>query len=257
MLQAVGVHAGYGKDDVLRGIDFALHGGEVLGVVGPNGCGKSTLLRAVTGLLPLRKGEATIGGKALAGLSSRQRARLCAVQPQLEVPLFDYTVGQFVMLGRHPHMGPLSAANKEDRIAAERALVETDLCQAGARSIRSLSSGEWQRALLARALAQQSPVLLLDEPAAHLDPGHRFQVHVLLRRLAREQERAVLCVSHDLNLAAEFCDRIMMLSAGRVLALGTPEEVLTSENLQTVFHCDALRATTNPFTGRPGTVFAP
>ena len=124
-------------------------------------------------------------------------------------------------------------------------------------SARALSTGEWQRALMARALAQETPVLLLDEPAAHLDPGHRFAVHVLLRRLARERQRAVLCVSHDLNLAAEFCDRLMMLASGRVRALGRPEEVLTAANLQSVFQCDALRVAPNPFTGRPGTVFVP
>jgi iron complex transport system ATP-binding protein len=111
--------------------------------------------------------------------------------------------------------------------------------------------------LLARALAQEAPILLLDEPAAHLDPGHRFAVHVLLRKLARERQCAVLCISHDLNLAAEFCDRLMMLSEGRVRALGTAEDALTEENLQAVFRCGALRTAPNPFTGRPGTVFAP
>jgi iron complex transport system ATP-binding protein len=241
----------------LHGIDFALHAGEVLGVVGPNGCGKSTLLRAVTGLLPLRGGEVTLGGERVENLAAMERARRCAVQPQVEAPLFDYTVGQFVLLGRHPHRAALALATEEDRTAVSRALSETDLAGFRERSIRALSTGEWQRALMARALAQEAPVLLLDEPAAHLDPGHRFAVHVLLRRLARERQRAVLCVSHDLNLAAEFCDRLMMLSDGRVRALGRPEEVLTAENLQAVFQCDALRVTPNPFTGRPGTVFVP
>lgn len=256
-LQGRGVRAGYKEDDVLHGIDFELHAGEVLGVVGPNGCGKSTLLRAITGLLPLRGGEVTIGGERLENLPAMERARRCAVQPQIEAPLFDYTVGQFVLLGRHPHRGALAPATNEDRAAAKRAFEDTDLTNFGERSIRALSTGEWQRALLARALAQEAPILLLDEPAAHLDPGHRFAVHVLLRRLARERQHAVLCVSHDLNLAAEFCDRLMMLSDGRVHAFGAPEEVLTTDNLQAVFHCEALRVTVNPFTGRPGTVFAP
>ena len=256
-LQGRGIVAGYGATDVLKGIDFELYAGEVLGVVGPNGCGKSTLLRAVTGLLPLRGGEVVMDGQMLSGLGARQRARLCAVQPQIEAPLFDYTVGQFVLLGRHPHRSPLAPASSEDRSAVERAMDDADLAPLATRSIRSLSTGEWQRALLARALAQDAPILLLDEPAAHLDPGHRFAVHVLLRRLARERRRAVLCVSHDLNLAAEFCDRLMILSEGRVRALGKPEEVLIAENLQAAFRCDALRVTTNPFTGRPGTVFAP
>ena len=257
MLQARAVRAGYSGREVLRGIDLEVRRGEVLCVAGPNGSGKSTLLRAVTGLLPLRGGEVRIGGTLLGVLSAKERARRCAVQPQIEAPLFDYTVGQFVLLGRHPHRGPLAPEPNEDRAAARRALEDTDLTNFGERSIRALSTGEWQRALLARALAQEAPILLLDEPAAHLDPGHRFAVHVLLRRLARERQRAVLCVSHDLNLAAEFCDRLMMLSDGRVQASGAPEEVLTTDNLQAVFHCEALRATVNPFTGRPGTVFAP
>jgi iron complex transport system ATP-binding protein len=133
---------------------------------------------------------------------------------------------------------------------------QTDLAGFESRSIRSLSTGEWQRTLLARALAQDAPLLLLDEPAAHLDPGHRFAVHTLLRRLAREHNRAVLCVSHDLNLAAEFSDRMLILSRGAVRATGSPEAVLTEEILQDVFRCGALRVTKNPFTGRPGTVFA-
>lgn len=256
-LQGRGIRAGYKGDDVLHGIDFDLRAGEVLGVVGPNGCGKSTLLRALTGWIPLRAGAVTIGGERLENLPARERARRCAVQPQIEAPLFDYPVRQFVLLGRHPHRGLLAPATREDRAAAERALSETDLMEFGGRSIRSLSTGEWQRALLARALAQETPLLLLDEPAAHLDPGHRLAVHVLLRRLARERQRAILCVSHDLNLAAEFCDRLMMLSDGRVHALGATQEVLTEKNLQTVYRCDALRVTPNPFTGRPGTVFAP
>lgn len=256
-LQARGLRAGYEATDVLRGIDFDLHAGEVLGVVGPNGSGKSTLLRAVTGLLPLRAGTVTLAGTPLEKLTARERARRCAVQPQVETPLFDYTVGQFVLLGRHPHRAALAPATADDRLAAGTALTQTDLLGFEPRSIRSLSTGEWQRTLLARALAQDAPLLLLDEPAAHLDPGHRYAVHVLLRQLAREQNRAVLCISHDLNLAAEFCDRLMILGHGTIRALGAPEEVMQENILQDVFRAPALRVTANPFTGRPGTVFAP
>lgn len=256
-LQAHGIRAGYDTRDILHGIDFDLRAGEVLGVVGPNGSGKSTLLRALTGLLPLRGGEVIMGGARLENLSDGERARRCAVQPQVEAPLFDYTVGQFVLLGRHPHRALLAPATAADRTAVWESLERTDLAGFEARSIRSLSTGEWQRTLLARALAQDVPLLLLDEPAAHLDPGHRFAVQHLLRDLAREQQRAVLCVSHDLNLAAEFCDRLMLLRDGRVRALGTPGEVLDEAVLQEVFACPSLRVAPNPYTGRPGTVFAP
>jgi iron complex transport system ATP-binding protein len=257
MLHARGVRAGYGGCEVLRGVNVETRAGEVLSVVGPNGSGKSTLLRAVTGLIPLYGGEVHLGGTRLPDLSATGRARRCAVQPQVEAPMFDYTVGQFVLLGRHPHQHLLATAGEEDHAAVSRALGQTDLSGFEQRSIRSLSTGEWQRTLLARALAQEAPLLLLDEPAAHLDPGHRFAVHNLLRSLAREQSRAVLCVSHDLNLAAEFSDRMMIMSKGIVIASGTPEEVMTEANLREAFQCEALHVGPNPFTGRPGTFFVP
>lgn len=256
LLEARGVRAGYGGCEVLRGIDLEVRRGEVLSLAGPNGSGKSTLLRAVTGLLRLDGGEVRLGGKRLSDLPAKERARRCAVQPQVEAPMFDYTVGQFVLLGRHPHRGPLARSTPVDREAAVRALEQTDLAGFEKRSIRSLSTGEWQRTLLARTLAQDAPLLLLDEPAAHLDPGHRFAVHTLLRSLAREKNRAVLCVSHDLNLAAEFSDRMVILSQGLVKATGTPEEVMTESNLREAFRCDALRVGPNPFSGKPGAFFA-
>lgn len=256
-LQASGIRAGYGREDILRSLGFNLSAGEVLGVVGPNGSGKSTLLRALTGLLPLREGSVRLMGGDMGALGARGRARLVAVQPQVEAPLFDYSVRDFVLLGRHPHRALLGPASEADLDAAARALQKTDLAGMADRGIRSLSTGEWQRALLARALAQETPLLFLDEPAAHLDPGHSHAAHVLLRQLAREDGRAVLCVSHDLNLAAEFCDRLMLLRDGSILALGAPEEVLREETLRALFRCGSLRVTTNPYTGRPGTVFAP
>lgn len=255
VLQADGVRAGYGAADILADITFGLGRGEVLGVVGPNGSGKSTLLRALTGLLPLRAGRVLLEGSDLGTLGARARARVCAVQPQVEAPLFDFTVRQFVLLGRHPHRSPLTAATEADHAAVRRAMEHADLEALADRSIRALSTGEWQRALLARALAQEAPILLLDEPAAHLDPGHRHAVHVLLQEQARTRGLAVLCVSHDLNLACEFCDRLLILSGGSIRALGTPSEVMGEDLLQEIFRCPALRVAPNPFTGKPGTVF--
>lgn len=255
-LSAKDVRAGYGGADVLRGISFELHADEILGVIGPNGCGKSTLLRALTGLLPLRGGNVAIGGRNLASLESRERARLCAVQPQTEAPIFDFDVRRFVLLGRHARRALLGLAGSADMAAVETALVCADLRNLADRSVRELSAGEWQRALLARALAQETPVLMLDEPVAHLDPGHRHEVHSLLRDLARNQGKAILCVSHDLNLAAEFSDRLMVIHNGAVRAMGTPQEMLTDEILQDVFRCNSLRVGSNPFTGQPGVFFA-
>jgi len=255
-LQACNVRAGYGGEDVLRSVSFELHAGEVLGVVGPNGCGKSTLLRALTGLLPLRGGSVRFGHRDLSEIAPRERARLCAVQPQTEAPVFDFDVRRFVLLGRHALRPLLGWAGTADLAAAQNALASADLENLSDRSVRELSAGEWQRALLARALAQETPVLLLDEPVAHLDPGHRHEVHVLLCDLARNQNKAILCVSHDLNLAAEFSDRLMVMQNGTIRALGTPAEVLRDDLLQEVFDCGALRSGKNPFTGKPGVYFA-
>jgi len=255
-LSAKDVRAGYGGAEVLHGIGFDLHAGEVLGVIGPNGCGKSTLLRALTGLLPLRGGNVDIGGRDLSSLGARERARLCAVQPQSEAPVFDFDVRRFVLLGRHARRTMLGWAGSDDTAAVENALTDADLRELADRSVRELSAGEWQRALLARALAQDTPVLMLDEPVAHLDPGHRHEAHALLRNMARNQGKAILCVSHDLNLAAEFSDRLMVIDDGAVRALGTPQEVLTDEILQAVFRCRSLRVGSNPFTRQPGVFFA-
>lgn len=256
LLEAREVRAGYGPDDVVRGIGFELAPGEMLGVAGPNGGGKSTLLRALTGLLPLRGGSVAMGGRPLDALTHRERARLCAAQPQIEAPLFDFTAHDFVMLGRHPRRPLFGGASPADRAAVGRALEQTDLLALSGRGVRSLSTGEWQRALLARTLAQDAALLILDEPAAHLDPGHCHAVYALLRQLAREENRAVLCVSHDLNLSAAFCDRLMLLSGGRVHAVGRPEDVLRETILHEVFGCPALRVAANPFTGRPAALFS-
>ena len=255
-LSASDLRAGYGSVDVLRGVGFTLHAGEVLGVVGPNGCGKSTLLRALTGLLPLRGGSVRLGDRALSELGPRERARLCAVQPQTEAPVFDFDVRRFVLLGRHALRPLLGWAGTADMAAVHSAIACADLEDLADRSVRELSAGEWQRALLARVLAQEAPVLLLDEPVAHLDPGHRHEVHLLLRDLARNQNKAILCVSHDLNLAAEFSDRLMVMQNGTIRALGTPEEVLCDDLLQEVFDCRSLRSGKNPFNGKPGVFFA-
>jgi iron complex transport system ATP-binding protein len=255
ILQASSLRSGYHGCEVLHDISFTLQTGEVLGVIGPNGSGKSTLLKTLTGLLPLLGGFVQINGQDLSKLGARERARLCAVQPQMEAPTLDFTVREFVLLGRHPHRPLLGLTTPDDHTSTLEAMEWCDLQPLATRSIRSLSTGEWQRALLARALAQNTPLLMLDEPAAHLDPGHRYDTHVLLHNLARQKNRAVLCISHDLNLAAEFCDRLMLLGQGRLRALGTPREVLQEKLLQEVFACPALRITTNPHTGQPGVCF--
>ncbi len=256
-LQVEGLRAAYGGGEVLRGISLTMAQGTMLGVAGPNGGGKSTLLRTVTGLLQPSEGRVEILGRDAANLPARERARLVAVVPQIEVPLWDFTVGAMITHGRHPHRALLAPLSAADRAAVARAARRTDVLGLMDRRVGALSGGEWQRVLLARALAQEAPLLLLDEPAAHLDPGHRWDLHRILRELVTEEGRSVLCVSHDLNLAAQHCDRLLLLGGGVVTAAGTPAEVMNEQVLQETFQCAALRVARNPHTGHPGTVFAP
>ena len=250
VLEAIDVVVGYNQRDVLRGVSLALYPGEFLGIIGPNGSGKSTLIKALTGILRLRDGQVRLAGRPLRDSSPREQARLVAVVPQVSVPLFAFSVREVVEMGRHPHLGHFASFSPADREAVDEAIALTDVAYLEHRSIDQLSSGELQRVTIARALAQRPRVLLLDEPTAHLDLGHQLDIFELLVRLNRERGLSVLCISHDLNLAAEFCRRLVLLSAGRVFAAGTAAEVITEENLQAVYGA-LVRVHANPLSGQP------
>jgi len=250
ILEACGVAGGYNGREVLHGVDLALYPGEFLGVIGPNGSGKSTLIKALTGVLPLTRGEVRIAGRSLREYKTRELARILAVVPQLSVPAFAFTVREMVEMGRHPHQRGFGAFSPEDRAAVEEAIALTDVTHLQERAIDQLSSGELQRATIARALAQRPRVLLLDEPTAHLDIGHQLDIFELLVRLNREQGVAVLCISHDLNLAAEYCGRLLLFSVGTVYASGSAAEVVTAEHLGAVYGT-LVRVEANPYSGQP------
>ncbi|MHB9131591.1 MAG: heme ABC transporter ATP-binding protein [Armatimonadota bacterium] len=250
MLEARGVMAGYDGRDILRGIDLALHPGEFLGIIGPNGSGKSTLIKALTGVLPLRQGEVLLDGRPLRSYDAREQARVMAVVPQVSVPLFSFSVREVVEMGRHPHLARFATPGEVDAAAIDEALALTDTTHLQHRPIDQLSSGELQRVTIARALAQQPHVLLLDEPTAHLDIGHQMDIFELLTRLSAEQGLAVLCISHDLNLAAEYCRRLILFSIGKVYANGNPTEVITEANLGAVYGT-LVRVEANPYSGQP------
>jgi iron complex transport system ATP-binding protein len=234
MLRFEGISFAYGARPVLEDVSAEFRAGEFFGILGPNGSGKTTLLKIAAGLLRPERGRVLCGGKDLAAQRPRQVAREIAYLAQeagLELP---YRVSEVVLLGRTPHLGPLGFAGAEDVAAAREALALTGCLDLAARRIHELSGGERQRVFLARALAQSPKVLLLDEPTAHLDLHHQIALHDLLR----DRNRAgltVVSVLHDLNLAAQYCERILLLSQGRVFALGTVEEVLTYSNVRTVF----------------------
>lgn len=218
----------------LSGVGLDLAEGELLAVVGPNGCGKTTLLRAVLGMVPLLHGEVELDGVPLSGWGRAALARIAALVPQREESAFSWRVEEMVGFGRYAHRGPLSAMTAGDRAAVDRALVRCDLVGLSKRRVETLSGGEWQRVRIARALAQEARLLLLDEPTVSLDLGHEMALLELVRRLVGAGLAAII-VTHHLNLAARFADRMLLLNQSRTIATGTPTEVMDRERLSHIF----------------------
>ncbi|MBI4614764.1 MAG: ABC transporter ATP-binding protein [Planctomycetes bacterium] len=241
ILSAEDVRFAYDGAPVLSGIDLAVPGGDFLAVIGPNGAGKTTLLRLLAGLLVPASGAVRLSGKNVATLSRREVARRAAWVPQaLEVP-FAFTAREFVAMSRYPHLAPFAAQGAADREAVERALARAGAAVLERRPLGTLSGGERQRVLVAAALAQETPVLLLDEPSAHLDPRHAIEIYELLASLSAREGRTVVAVTHDLTFAARFARRILLLAAGRTRELGTPDEVLREDVLAEVYRVSWTR----------------
>lgn len=223
-----------GRRTVLQDVSFALEAGQLTAVIGPNGAGKSTLLRALAGLLPPTHGDVTLDGRSLADLERGARARAIGFLPQQRLVHWPITVARTVMLGRVPH----GSGAAIDVAAIERAMVEMDIVAFRHRPVTELSGGELARVLMARVLAQETPVLIADEPTAGLDPAHQL---ALLDRLARlaAGKRTVIVAMHDLSLAARYCARVIVLGERRLAADGAPLEILTPTLLKSVFGIDA------------------
>lgn len=240
----------YKEIRALRGISFEVRRGEFLGVIGPNGSGKTTLIRVIDGILAPQRGGVSISGSAIRGMGRREIARLVAVVPQ-DLPLvFPYRAIEIVMMGRSPHLGMLRFEGESDLEIVRGAMEMTDTAALADRRMDSLSGGERQRVLIARALAQEPEVILLDEPTAFLDIKHQAEFFGLMKRLNRERGLTVLAVTHDINLAAAYCDRVMLLKEGRIHTLGTPGEVITEANIREAYETDVL-VDANPLNGLP------
>ena len=224
-----------GGRPILHGLTFEVPQGAWVGLLGPNGAGKTTLVRTLAGLLP-HTGHLDLLGRPLARWPDRERARAVAVVRQQPVLDFDFTVEELVMLGRAPHRSWLAGPTARDEAAVAAALAGTDLGALAGRSVATLSGGEQQRVLLAQALAQDAPVLLLDEPTAHLDVHHQYD---LMGRVAALEGRTVVAAFHDLAFAARYADRLLVLHEGRLAAYGPPAEVLTPALLRRVFRMEA------------------
>lgn len=237
VLSARGLSVDLDKRPILHGIDLAVGEGEWLGILGPNGSGKTTLLRALAGLIPAT-GEIDLRQRPLASWGQREKARAVAlVRQQTDLP-FSFSVREVVAMGRAPHLGWLSPLGSEDRGVVEHALSDLRLGPLAERPVVALSGGEQQRVLLAQALAQEAPLLLLDEPTAHLDVRHRLDLLDHVRGLVA-RGRTVVAAMHDLEWAARYADRLLVLLDGRVAATGPPREVLTPALLRRVFGVEA------------------
>ncbi len=232
MLRAESLSCGYAKRPVVSDVGLHLQPGELVSLIGPNGVGKSTLLRTLTGYLPALAGRVMLDGRSIHAMSAAERGRVIAYVPQSEPPVFDFTVREVVQMGRTPH-------GDEDRAGhiVDAALHALDLVALRNRPVTQLSGGELQRTLIARALAQDTPLMLLDEPTAHLDLGHQARAMSLLRSLCERSDRpvGVLCVLQDLNLASEFSDRVALLTPSGRPIIGSPEEVLSEHRLRDLY----------------------
>jgi iron complex transport system ATP-binding protein len=227
-----------GGRELLRGVSLALAPGEIVALVGRNGAGKTTLFRVASRILRPERGEVRIAGRPLGSLSRRELARELAVVPQdVGIP-FPFRAGEIVLMGRAPHQGGLGFESADDLARARAAMEAVGVAELASRDVTGLSGGERQLVLVARALAQDPRVLLLDEPTAHLDLRHRTVVFERVRRFVADG-RSALVVSHDLNLAARSCDRIALLAEGRLRACGKPSEVLDPASLRATFGIEA------------------
>ncbi len=240
----------YGTRAVLNGLDLRVNRGEWLAVVGPNGSGKSTLVRAISRALKPASGRILLNGREISRLSARDLARQMAVVAQDTTVGFDFTVEEIVMLGRLPYLSKLRGETERDRAAVRRALLATGTDQLARRSVTQLSGGERQRVMIARALAQEPSLLILDEPTAHLDISHQVEILDLCRRLNRQEGLTVLAVLHDLNLAAQYADRILLMKDGCRYAEGPPGDLLTEANILGVYG-SRVKVIRHPVEGTP------
>jgi len=244
------VWLGYGRKVVLKDITFQVKPGEMVGLIGPNGCGKSTIIRTLSRIISPLSGRIFLGGENVARISRRDLARLIGVVPQMPLLPSAFTAFEIVLMGRNPHLDLFQYEGPKELAIAWRAMEKTGTQSLAGRRVSELSGGEIQCLLIARVLAQETKAILLDEPTANLDIGHQVEILDLIKNLCLENKLAVLAALHDLNLASQYCDRLVLINDGRIHAEGTPREVITARNIEDVYGAESC-VYTHPVNGLP------
>ncbi len=256
LLKIADVSVGYYREEIIKGLSLEIKEGDFLGLIGPNGSGKTTLLRAATRVLSPYKGNIYFKDKNILHINLKEFCRSVAFVSQDIGVNFTFSVWEMVLMGRIPYLNRLQFESQKDINAAEIALTKTDTQNLKQKFMDELSAGERQRVIIARALAQEPVLLFLDEPTAHLDIGHQIQVMDMLKKLNRENNLTIVMVLHDLNLASAYCNRIALLNSGTIFKEGSPEEVLTYQNIEAVYNTLVL-VNENPLTKKPNVLLVP
>ena len=237
-LEIQNISLNYGQNSVIKELSFQMYTGELLGLVGPNGCGKTSIIKSLSRVFTPTSGRILLGGKDMQRIVRNELARLIGVVPQNPSLPETFTVFEVVILGRNPHMGLLSGETARDIAIVWQAMERTGITHLAKRRIGELSGGEKQRVTIARVLAQEPQVILMDEPTANLDIAQQMDILDLITGMCHEKNTASLIAIHDLNIAAQYCSRIIMLKDGELYAGGTPSEVITADNVREVFGAD-------------------
>ena len=234
-LEAQNLSIAYGHSVVVDGVTFEVMPGEMVGLIGPNGSGKSTLIKALSHVVPPSAGRILLGGRDIGGIARAELARLVGVVPQMPLLPSTFTAFEIVLMGRNPHLGLFQRESARDMEIAWQSMGRTNTRRFAERKVGELSGGEIQRIVIARVLAQQPQSILLDEPTSNLDINHQVEVLDLIKNLCRQDSLTVIITLHDLNLAAQYCDRLILLNKGRVHAQGKPAEVIDERNVADVY----------------------
>ena len=249
-IETQNIELNYGRKAVLKDITFQVTPGEMVGLIGPNGSGKSTLIRALSRIIPPHSGKILLDGKDITRIPRRDLARSIGVVPQIPLLPNTFTAFEIVLMGRNPHLGPFQYEGQKELAIAWQAMERTGTQSLARRRISELSGGEIQCLVIARVLAQETEAILLDEPTANLDIGRQLEILDLIKKLCSENNLTVLAALHDLNLAAQYCDRLILINDGRVRAEGIPGEVITPQNIKEVYGAESC-VYTHPVNGLP------